>query len=265
VCVCQPMAGLNSTSLIPARTCACVCVCVCVCAWVCACVRACVCARVRACVCQPTHRAGPTHLEKAEGGRHTTTDGTAHPRARFTPRPASTPPTPTALAPTDLHTALAQLTWKKLKADATQQHTARRTRARGSTQGPHQHPPTPTALAPTALHRAGPTHLEKAEGGRHTTTHGTANSRAVQPKARINTPHTHRARPDCPTHRAGPNSPRCNGRERGTNAGMAIFPKQAEGGQHTQTDTRLSYKRLRQDATPWTTSNLFLKKRGGVA
>ena len=161
VCVCQPMAGLNSTSLIPARTCACVCVCVCVCAWVCACVRACVCARVRACVCQPTHRAGPTHLEKAEGGRHTTTDGTAHPRARFTPRPASTPPTPTALAPTDLHTALAQLTWKKLKADATQQHTARRTRARGSTQGPHQHPPTPTALAPTALHTAlAPTHLD---------------------------------------------------------------------------------------------------------
>ena len=85
----------------------CVFVFVCVRGCVRVCVRVCVCARVRACVCQPTHRAGPTHLEKAEGGRHTTTDGTAHPRARFNPRPASTPPTPTALAPTALHTALA--------------------------------------------------------------------------------------------------------------------------------------------------------------
>ena len=56
-----------------------------------------------------------------------------------------------------------------------------------------------------------------------------------------------------------------HGRERGTNAGMAIFPKQAEKGTGHHTDKRLSYKRLRQDATPWTTSNLFLKKRGGVA
>ena len=62
----------------------------------------------------------------AEGGRHTTTDGTAHPRARFTPTARINNPHTTALAPTALHTALAQLTSKKLKADATQQHTAER-------------------------------------------------------------------------------------------------------------------------------------------
>ena len=43
VCVCQPMAGLNSTSLIPARTCVRACVGVCVCVCVCACVCVCVC------------------------------------------------------------------------------------------------------------------------------------------------------------------------------------------------------------------------------
>jgi len=165
-----------------------------------------------------------------------------------------------------LHTALAQLTSKKRKADATQQQTARRTRARGSPQGPHQHPPHPPRSPRLTYTPRWPNSPGKS--GRRTphnnTRHG-APARAVQPKARINTPHTHRARPDCPTHRAGPNSPRCNGRERGTNAGMAIFPKQAEGGQHTHTDTRLSYKSYAKTQLPWTTSNLLLKKRGGVA
>ena len=133
-----------------------VCVCACVCVRVCVCVGGC----VRVCVCQPMAGLNSTSLiPAAEGGRHTTTDGTAHPRARFTPtaRPSVRPSARTAaVVVCPRRPRRAPIENAALRSE--QQQTARRTRARGS-------PPRPVrpSVRPLALRRSWCVHAARAE------------------------------------------------------------------------------------------------------